>query len=524
MTTPNLYFEKSDPETAHPQYIAEDESDKVSDSNRLPKTVTRVTTLGDQAGTLQNYTAQGRTILIPTPSDDPNDPLNWSKAYKCIAIIQTSMSFGTEPAKTAYLYSCAALLQGVSMFAWSPFITKFGKRPVYVFSFILYTATTFGAGACKTWKAQLALRIIAGAAAGAGELLGPVTITDIWHVHERGLAFAVYNAFLSVGVAFGLFIGGFITDDLGWRYLYWVYGSIIGALTLFVVFNFPETTYKRPVLMPVIEGAPRNIDYSQQHTYARRLRFFSGVYTQESMLHIFIRPFVAIAYPAVLWAALVCAGTIGFIVAVTSNVALAYGTGYGFGASQVGLCFIAGIIGSIAGIFVGGSFPDWLSKRLAKRNGGIREPEMRLWAIAPSLISAPLALALFGAGIQNKWHWIVPTIGLGLLNFSVVGGTNIAIVYAVDVYKPIANEAITSILGYKAAIGFVLSFYTNPWIASQGYQNAYGEMAAISAGLLLFFLPLYIWGKRIRVSSMTWRATQYIKWDADRDDVVYEEV
>jgi hypothetical protein len=39
-------------------------------------------------------------------------------------------------------------------------MTKFGKRPVYVFSFILYTATTFGAGACKTWGSQLALRIV----------------------------------------------------------------------------------------------------------------------------------------------------------------------------------------------------------------------------------------------------------------------------------------------------------------------------------------------------------------------------
>jgi MFS family permease len=332
-----------------------------------------------------------------------------------------------------------------------------------------------------------------------------------------------YNSFLSVGVAFGLFISGFITADLGWRYIYWVCGSVIGGLTLFVIFNFPETTFQRPALRQVVEGDARNIDYSTQHSYPRRLNFFSGIHTQESMLQLFIRPFITIAYPAVLWATLVCAGTIGFLVAVTTNVAIAYGKGYGFGPSQVGLCFLAGIIGSAAGIVVGGSFPDWLSKRLAKRNGGIREPEMRLWAIAPTLISAPLALALFGAGIQHQWHWIVPTIGLGLINFSIVSGTNVAIVYAVDVYKPIANEALTAILAYKAAIGFLLSFYTNEWVARQGYQNAYGEMAAISAGLILFFLPLYYFGKRIRVSSLNWRATQYIKWHADRDDAIFEE-
>jgi hypothetical protein len=275
--------------------------------------------------------------------------------------------------------------------------------------------------------------------------------------------------------------------------------------------------------MPVVEGTSRNIDFSTQYSYTQRLRLFSGTHTKESYLQLFIRPFIAIAYPAVLWATLVCAGTIGFLVAVTTNVAIAYGKGYGFQPHQVGLCFIAGIIGSVAGIFLGGNFTDWLSKRLAKRNHGVREPEMRLWAITPTLITMPLALILFGVGIQHQLPWIVPTIGLGLLNFSIVSGTNVALVYAVDVYKPIATEAVTAVLAYKAAVGFLLSFYTNTWIAKQGYQNAYGEMAAISAGLILFFIPLAIYGKKIRLSSLDWKATQYIRWNADRDDAIYED-
>jgi hypothetical protein len=114
MATPVLYSDKSaDAEKGYPQYIGEDDSDKVSDLNRLPRTITKVTTLGDGAGTVHNYTASGNTILLPTPSDDPNDPLNWSKAYKwyitclvamavftcnltaagpSIAILQTSMT------------------------------------------------------------------------------------------------------------------------------------------------------------------------------------------------------------------------------------------------------------------------------------------------------------------------------------------------------------------------------------------------------------------------------------------------
>ena len=56
---------------------------------------------------------------------------------------------------------------------------------------------------------------------------------------------------------------------------------------------------------------------------------------------------------------------------------------------------------------------DWFTKR----NGGIREPEMRLPSIAISLITTPLGLILYGVGIQKQLHWMCPTVGLGLREF-----------------------------------------------------------------------------------------------------------
>jgi MFS family permease len=109
--------------------------------------------------------------------------------------------------------------------------------------------------------------------------------------------------------------------------------------------------------------------------------------------------------------------TIGFVVAVTSNVSYAFETIYGFEPYQTGLCFFAAIIGSFLGIYCGGSLSERVADFLTKRNGGIREPEMRLPTIAISCITAPLALILYGVGIHYKLHWICPTIGLGLCKF-----------------------------------------------------------------------------------------------------------
>lgn len=127
-----------------------------------------------------------------------------------------------------------------------------------------------------------------------------------------------------------------------------------------------------------------------------------------------LRPLGLICLPPVLWAALVQSVTIGFLVAVTSNVGSAFEATYNFQPWQAGLCFIAAVIGSIVGIPAGGQMGDLVADWLTKRNGGIRDPEMRLPAMIPCLITTPLALILYGVGIQKKLHWMCPTVGLGL--------------------------------------------------------------------------------------------------------------
>jgi hypothetical protein len=68
-----------------------------------------------------------------------------------------------------------------------------------------------------------------------------------------------------------------------------------------------------------------------------------------------------------------------------------------------------------------------------------------------------------------------------------------------------------------AAFGFLLSFYTHPWIDKVGYQNAYGSMAGISAAVLLCWIPLYFWGKRIRYATWNWKVASFVRWDNDRE-------
>ncbi len=222
-----------------------------------------------------------------------------------------------------------------------------------------------------------------------------------------------------------------ITIAHTWRTIYYVSVALIGSLLILAFFTFPETNFIRQVSdTNFMEKVALNVEKSDssvthlengnqldipgKKTYFQLLKVFSGTYTSESLLNLFIRPVALILLPPVLWGSLVMSVTIGFLVAVTSNVAPAYATAYGFAAYQTGLCFFAAIVGSLIGILVGGHMSDKIADMMTKRNRGIREPEMRLPAIVVSLITTPLGLLIFGAGIQYQLHWICPTIGLGL--------------------------------------------------------------------------------------------------------------
>lgn len=161
-------------------------------------------------------------------------------------------------------------------------------------------------------------------------------------------------------------------------------------------------------------AAEANGSIPQRKTFLQEMKLFNGTYTQESLMTLFIRPIALVVLPPVLWGSLVMSVTIGFLVAVTSNVASAFSNAYGFEPYQTGLCFFSSIIGSLIGVLAGGHLGDMSADWLTKRNGGLREPEMRLPAILISLITTPLALVLYGAGIQYDLHWMCPTIGLGL--------------------------------------------------------------------------------------------------------------
>ncbi|CAK7213470.1 hypothetical protein SBRCBS47491_001810 [Sporothrix bragantina] len=517
-------------------------------------------------------------LLIPQPSNDPNDPLNWPQWYKyfiaglsawaillstfgaagpAVVLSQMAITFFGPPgpdflsaiAKSAYFVSVCALMMGISNVVWVPLMIKYGRRPVYIFAYVLYCGTSIWCAKADSFASMLVARVLLGCAAGAGEVLGPLTISDIFFVHERGTMMAIYSCTLSAGTSVGAVISGLITINKPWQDIFWVSAGLTGGTALFMFFTLPETTYVRQAqpsttLPQVTAGtAPADSDHInlekagfEEHdtieaanlppqrvlgdrpTMMQIIKSMPRSFTSESMWKLSLRPIVLIVLPSALWASLVMAVSIGFLVAVSSNISTAFSATYGFETWQIGVSMISGAIGAVIGIWFGGSLSDSVADYLTRRNNGVREPEMRLPAMVISLITGPLSLILYGVGVGHQLHWICPVIGLGLLNFTIVQAANISVVYMIDCYRPVAGEVTMTQYTFKSLFGFLLSFYTNDWIAQSGYINAFGEMASISAAVFLCSFIFYFYGKKMRNSSWHWPVMRkFVHWKGDRE-------
>jgi MFS family permease len=112
------------------------------------------------------------------------------------------------------------------------------------------------------------------------------TLADMWRNEERGVPMAAFSAAPFLGPAIGPLVGGFIADNLGWRWLYWIQLIIAGAIYVLMVLTVPET-YAPTILL---KRARRLRKETGDSTYVTEQELDSRPLAERLQVYIF-RPF-----------------------------------------------------------------------------------------------------------------------------------------------------------------------------------------------------------------------------------------
>ena len=102
-------------------------------------------------------------------------------------------SFDSTLPEVINFIGVSVLVLGFTNFIWIPLSRGFGRRPVAIVTILITTASCIWRAKATTYNSFLGSAILCGIGSSPGETLGPVIITDIAFLHERGFWMGVYQ-------------------------------------------------------------------------------------------------------------------------------------------------------------------------------------------------------------------------------------------------------------------------------------------------------------------------------------------
>ena len=180
------------------------------------------------------------TVMIPTFMEI----VDTSVANVALPHMQGSLNAGTDEITwvlTSYLVSNAVVLP---MTGW--FARLFGRKRFLISCITLFTLSSFLCGAAPTLGALIFFRIVQGAAGGALIPISQAILMETFPPWQQGMAMAIFGVGAMFGPIIGPTLGGWITDNMNWRWIFYINIPVgIFAVIMAKFFIFDPSYLKR---------------------------------------------------------------------------------------------------------------------------------------------------------------------------------------------------------------------------------------------------------------------------------------
>ncbi|KAH8179180.1 major facilitator superfamily protein [Sarocladium implicatum] len=482
-------------------------------------------------------------VLIPTPSTDPKDPLNypqWKKraililvsAYSTTAVLLSSgmgailskvkLSYPGEEQRANDLMTHPALFMGVGNLFSVPLSMVIGRRPVFLFSIILLVVGGVWCAMSTSLGSHIAGRNVMSIAAGQSESLAPLMVQEMHFLHNRSRQLGWLLAIQTMGVGAFLIATQYLVMAYGWKWWYGLFTIVNGVILLLSLPLAAETSYNRaPSVLTghTRGGSPHEppapaITASQHKTmlasmqgrsWSDGLALFSkrdpwksvGTFYWQLLQGFFIWPIFLIF--------LINGAYLGIYVFQSATFAQVL-IMPPYSVDFIYLCFVQGaqIIVSLICLPVLGYGSDAVVKFLSKRNDSFHKPEYRFVIfIIPATVGIVSAV-IFGQAAAvtpfnpQKWSWASIAVPFNGIYFAFVGAAIMGLTYAVDSFPDQAGPLLVLICAGRGIVSFGLSYATLPALQSVGIDGLMNILATICGVLSLLLIPAYFLGQRSR--------------------------
>jgi DHA2 family multidrug resistance protein len=171
------------------------------------------------------------TVMLPTLIEI----VDTSVVNVSLDHIRGSLSAGLDESTwtiTSYLVSNAII---IPMTGWLSRL--FGRKRYLLFSIGLFTVSSFMCGSSWNLASLVFFRVLQGVGGGALQPLSQAILLETFPPREHGMAMAIFGIGIMFGPIIGPLMGGWITDNWSWNWIFYI-NVPIGILSILMVMFF----------------------------------------------------------------------------------------------------------------------------------------------------------------------------------------------------------------------------------------------------------------------------------------------
>ncbi|KAL7422377.1 hypothetical protein Q5752_003023 [Cryptotrichosporon argae] len=409
----------------------------------------------------------------------------------------TTFGFGQEVAILTISLFVAGYCVGPLL--WGPLSEVYGRRPIFIIAFVVYTGMQVGCALSPNTAAILVFRFLGGIFAASPLTNSGALLADIWDGDHRGQAMSIFSLAPFAGPSIGPIVSGYIeVAGVDWRWVYWILTMFAGACLALIVFTLPETY--APVLLAQKARRMRK-ETGDERWYAPIERVKHSF--KSRLRDILLKPFIILFLEPMLLAVTIYMSFVyGVVYLLFEAYPFVFIQNHGFNQGEDGLAFLGFFLGGfIAVIF----FLVVIEPRYQRHAKQVApkppSPEKRLEMCVISGWALVIAMFWFAWTSYPSIHWISCVLAGGLIGVGVLGMFVSLFNYIIDVYLWAAASALAATTVFRSLFGAGF-----PLFAVQMYEKLGTHWASSLLGfiaLLLAPIPMVLikFGPKLRARS-----------------------
>ncbi|CAG8072404.1 unnamed protein product [Penicillium salamii] len=408
--------------------------------------------------------------------DDPKNPQNFPSSKKwallglvsAMTLISPLASSMFSPAitfmaaefketnETILSFSVSIYLLGYTFgpLLLAPLSEIYGRRVVLSGANWFFVVWQIGCALAQNIETLIVCRLFAGIGGSGCLTLGAGVIADLFPREQRGMATSIWAMGPLVGPVVGPIAGGFLGEEAGWRWVFWLL-LIAGGVMAFGMEILNQETYAAVLIRWKTEKLAKETgrnDLKSVYEVGKEPASPKQVLAQGLK-----RPFLLFCKsPIVLLLSLYMSLIYGLLYLFFTTISDVFTSQYGFSVGLSGLAYLGIGFGFMAGLAFIALTSDRVVVRLTRQNGGKFEPEMRLPMMIFFSCIIPISFFWYGWTADKHVFWIVPIIGMFPFGLGMMGVYMPIQTYVIDCYPAYAASANATLTATRSLVGALL--------------------------------------------------------------------